>query len=200
MNLAVSIYNVELWLLLHFSFSFWQIYSISHLNVTQCSQCLGMTLLPVRCQPPLCNRLISLFPCGLAHYVPCVANTRWDCAALYSLLMLFVSLKALQGLVLAAHVRERHLSYLSMGKWCVVFIHTCRSCCSWHRQQAMWWLRCSRMGFIWVCMATTVFPNSRFPYVFHQSKEKKTTEFHYDEKPMMRCRGWIMSHREQLVK
>lgn len=73
-----------------------------------------MTLLLVQCQPPLCNRFIFLFPCGLAHRVPCVAKTRWYCAALHSLLMLFVALKALRGLELAAHVRKEHLSWLNM--------------------------------------------------------------------------------------
>lgn len=57
------------------------------------------------CQPPLCDGLICYFPCGLAHCGPCVANTRWYCAASYSMLMLFVALEALGGLELAACVR-----------------------------------------------------------------------------------------------
>lgn len=78
-----------------------------------------MTLLLVECQPRLWNRLISLLPCGLAHCVLCVANTRWYCAALYSMLMLFVALGALWGSEQAAHVWEQHLPYLSVGKWFV---------------------------------------------------------------------------------
>lgn len=36
-----------------------------------------MTLPLVQRQTPPCNRLISRIPCGPAHCVPCVANTRW---------------------------------------------------------------------------------------------------------------------------
>lgn len=175
-----------------------------------------MTLLPVQCQPPFCNRLIFRFPCGPAHCVPRVADTGWYCEALHSLSMLFASLKALWRLELVAHVfREQHLLHLSAEKWYVSFRHACHSRCSWHRQQVLWWLRCSRMGFIGVCMTTTAFlviclasMSLLVPYTL-AALNRKAGQIHSSvpqnqgRKPwnltMLRsqtwkwCRGWIIS-------
>lgn len=93
-----------------------RIISNSHVRLlTQCSQCLGINVFLAQFQPSIWNRWIPLFQSEHAPCAPYVTNVWGPCVALYSLLMLLVSLEALQGSELVACSGEQHLSKQGNG-------------------------------------------------------------------------------------
>lgn len=126
------------------------------------------------------------------------------CSFIFSVNVVCFAEGSLRGLALVARGRKQHLSHLSVGKCYVLFMHTCRICCSWHRQQVLSWLRCSRMGYHQGmhdhhCLschlpckhvsADAIHTGSAeqegrpdFLVCSIKPREKKNTESHYDEK------------------
>lgn len=132
--------------------------SISNVRLqTQCSRCLGMTVHPEH--PSVIDEsLFSLV--GSRTLSPCAANTTCYRAALHSMLMLFVALKALWGSALAARARrtasvvpERGGSgvFCSCAPAAVVASGIVKQvlCLDWDAAERV---------FIRVCMTTTAFP------------------------------------------
>lgn len=145
-----------------FYFSPCWIISNSHVCLlTQCSQCLGINLFLAQFQPSIWNRWIPLFQSEHAPCAPYVPNVWGPCVALYSLLMLFVSLEALQGLELVACGGEQHLSKQGNGVFstctpaAVVAAGVINKC--WDETE------CLGVFFsCWPCITISAFPGTAF--------------------------------------